>query len=650
MNFEKISDFNNWTKEDKDLFTVNVIKGLVIDGVSKANSGHPGGPMSLADFTYILYSEFLTIDPDNPNWQNRDRVVLSVGHTCMLIYSILYMCNYISLKDLKEFRQLGSLTPGHPEIETPGIDANTGPLGQGVGMGIGMALAERVSAEKNQSNRFTYILAGDGDLQEPIALGSSSLAGHWKLSNLIMFYDKNDIQIAGKTSRVDSTDYAKLYESMGWHVQEIDGHNHSEIRKSIKNAQSSKLPSIIIGKTTIAKGSYSLENNPKSHGAPFSEEEIKLTKNKLGLPQDSFFCNEDILNHFQRNFNSLKDRVKALDKTFKNISHNYKEMINSLSVPEFGSEAMATRQAFGISLDEFAAKFPNLIGGSADLDGSNCTTNFVQNYGDFSSENLEGRNIAFGVREFPMGAIMNGIALYGNHFPFGGTFLVFSDYVRSAIRLSAIQNLHVLYEFTHDSIFVGEDGPTHQPVEHTMSLRNIPNLLVFRPADSIETYYSFKTIMENASNPSALLLTRQKLPKLNLDQNYIEQGVKHGAYIIHKEDNPDAVLFASGSEVHLAIEVCKDLNYKVQIINVPCWELFDRQTKSYIDSIMTKKCDKRISIEAGITAGWEKFTGLNGLNIGIDNFGVSAPGIDVANHLGFVKNKIKSKIKAYLDD
>jgi transketolase len=245
---------------------------------------------------------------------------------------------------------------------------------------------------------------------------------------------------------------------------------------------------------------------------------------------------------------------------------------------------------------------------------------------------------------------MNGIALYGNHFPFGGTFLVFSDYVRSAIRLSAIQNLHVLYEFTHDSIFVGEDGPTHQPVEHTMSLRNIPNLLVFRPADSLETYYSFKTIMENASNPSALLLTRQKLPKLNLDQNYIEQGVKHGAYIIRKEDNPDAVLFASGSEVHLAIEICKDLNHKVQIINVPCWELFDRQEKSYIDSIMTKKCNKRISIEAGITAGWEKFTGLNGLNIGIDNFGVSAPGIDVANHLGFVKNKIKSKIKAYLDD
>ena len=517
-------------------------------------------------------------------------------------------------------------------------------------MGIGMAMAEKASAGKNKSNRFTYVLAGDGDLQEPIALGSSTLAGHWKLSNLIMFYDKNDIQIAGKTSRVDSTDYAKLYESMGWHVQEIDGHNHNEIRKAIKNAQSSKLPSIIIGTTTIAKGSFSLENNPKSHGAPFSEEEIMLTKNKLGLPQNSFFCNEDIINHFQRNFNTLKDKVKVLDQSFENISYDSKQMIKSLSIPEFGSQAMATRQAFGISLDEFAKKFPNLIGGSADLDGSNCTTNFVKNYGDFSAENPKGRNIAFGVREFPMGAIMNGIALYGNHFPFGGTFLVFSDYVRSAIRLSAIQNLHVLYEFTHDSIFVGEDGPTHQPVEHTMSLRNIPNLLVFRPADSFETYYCFKTIMENTNNPSALLLTRQKLPKLNLEQKYIEQGVRYGAYIVHKEDNPEAVLFSSGSEVHLAIEVCKELSHKIQIINVPCWELLDRQDKSYIDTIMMKECNKRISLEAGITSGWEKFTGLNGLNIGIDNFGASAPGIDVANHFGFVKDKIKSKIEDYLNE
>ena len=416
MNNNPITDFNKLNDKQKDLHTVNIIKGLVMDGVRNANSGHPGGPMSLADFTYILYSEFLTIDPKNPDWENRDRVVLSVGHTCMLIYSILYLCGYLKMDDLKNFRKLGSLTPGHPEIETPGVDANTGPLGQGVGMGVGMALAEKASSNSSLK-RFTYILAGDGDLQEPIALGASTLAGHWKLSNLIMFYDKNDIQIAGNTSRVDSTDYAKLYDAMGWHVQEIDGHNHDEIRLSLKNAQSSDKPSIIIGKTIIAKGSHSLEHSPKSHGSPFSEDEIKLTKEKLGIPKDSFFCNEDIIGHFQRNFDSLNDKIASIDNEFEKDNHNFSQMFESLSVPDFGDNLMATRQAFGLSLDEFAEKFPHIIGGSADLDGSNCTTNFASSYDDFSSSNPKGRNIAFGVREFPMGAIMNGIALYGNHFP-----------------------------------------------------------------------------------------------------------------------------------------------------------------------------------------------------------------------------------------
>ena len=649
MKKNSIIQFKNLNDEQRDLLTVNVIKGLVMDGVSNAKSGHPGGPMSLADFTYILYSEFLTIDPENPDWQNRDRVVLSVGHTCMLIYSILYLCGYLKIEDLKSFRKLGSLTPGHPEIETPGIDANTGPLGQGVGMGIGMALAEKASSN-SASKRYTYILAGDGDLQEPIALGASTLAGHWQLSNLIMFYDKNDIQIAGKTSRVDSTDYGKLYESMGWHVQEIDGHNHNEIRLALENAQSNDKPSIIIGKTVIAKGSYSLENSHKSHGSPFNEEEIKLTKEKLGLLQESFFCNEEIISHFQRNFDSLNHKVVERDKEFESKSINLDQMLKSLSVPDFGSDIMATRQAFGISLDEFAKKFPHIVGGSADLDGSNCTTNFANTYDDFSASNPKGRNIAFGVREFPMGAIMNGIALYGNHFPFGGTFLVFSDYVRSAIRLSAIQNLHVMYEFTHDSIFVGEDGPTHQPVEHSMSLRNIPNLLVFRPADALETFYSFKSIMKNVNSPSAILLTRQKLPKLNIDEKAIEEGVNKGGYILKKEDNPDAVLYTTGSEVHLALDVCKSINKKIQIINIPCWELLERQNEEYISTIMNKSCSKRISLEAGITLGWQKFTGIDGLNIGINEFGASAPGKDVALHLGFVKEKIIKKIEDYLNE
>lgn len=645
---EKLN-FNSLSDEQKDLYTVNVIKGLVMDGVSKANSGHPGGPMSLADFTYILYSEFLSFDPENPDWENRDRVVLSVGHTCMLLYSIFFLCGFLTKEDLRKFRQLGSVTPGHPEIHTPGIDANTGPLGQGVGMGIGMALAEKASTNSDKK-RFTYILAGDGDLQEPIAIGASTLAGHWKLSNLIMFYDKNDIQIAGKTSRVDSTNYAKLFGAMDWYVQEIDGHNHQEIREALNNAQLNEKPSIIIGQTTIAKGSHSLENNPKAHGAPFSDNEIFETKDKLGLPQESFYCSEEIINHFQRNFKSLKENVIETNKSFKTELSDYHQMLKSLKVPDFGDDLMATRQAFGITLDEFANKFPNIIGGSADLDGSNCTTNFANTYDDFSATNPKGRNIAFGVREFPMGAIMNGIALYGKHIPFGGTFLVFSDYVRSAVRLSAIQKLQVLYEFTHDSIFVGEDGPTHQPVEHAMSLRNIPNLLVFRPSDSFETYCCFKEVIKNTESPSAMLLTRQKLPKLNLNQDYIEQGVSKGAYILKKQDNPEAILFTTGSEAHLALDICNSLDKKIQIINIPCWELFNKQDKNYISSIMLKDCKKRISLEAGITLGWEKFTGIDGLSIGINEFGESAPGNDVAKHLGFVKEKIISKIEDYLNE
>ena len=516
-------------------------------------------------------------------------------------------------------------------------------------MGIGMALAEKASSNSDQK-RFTYILAGDGDLQEPISLGASTLAGHWKLSNLIMFYDKNDIQIAGKTSRTDSTNYTKLFEAMKWHVQEIDGHNHQEIRDALKKAQTDLRPSIIIGKTTIAKGSYSLENNPKSHGAPFSDDEIFKTKNKLGLPQKSFYCSKEIIDHFRRNFNSLNDKVEKINEKFDTKLPKYSQILESIKLPNFEDEMMATRKAFGITLDEFANKFPNIIGGSADLDGSNCTTNFAATYGDFTSDNTNGRNVAFGVREFPMGAIMNGIALYGKHFPFGGTFLVFSDYVRSAIRLSAIQKLHVLYEFTHDSIFVGEDGPTHQPVEHTMSLRNIPNLLVFRPSDSFETYCCFKTIMKHTKSPSAILLTRQKLPKLDIDQEQIEEGVSKGAYILKKEENPDAIIFTSGSEAHLALDICNEISKKIQVVNIPCWELLDEQDKNYSSSIMLKECKKRISLEAGVTLGWEKFTGIDGLNIGVNEFGESAPGQDVAKHLGFVKEEIVSRIKDYLNE
>ena len=654
MNYKKIDTFSDWTKDEKDQFTVSVIKGLVIDGVRKANSGHPGGPMSLADFSYILYSEYLVFDTNNPDWQSRDRLVLSVGHTCMLLYVLLYLSDILTMDDLKEFRQLHSRTPGHPEIETPGVDANTGPLGQGVGMATGMALAEKMLSASSQKDRdnYTYVLVGDGDLQEPIALGAATLAGHWKLSQLVMFYDKNDIQIAGKTSRCDSTNYANLFKAMNWDVQEIDGHDHEAIRKAIESAQTSPLPSIIIGNTTIAKGSATLENKSQSHGAPFSPEEIIGTKQNLGLPDDeSFYCPVEVKKYFQRNFKSIQQLISDSDERKDSDIFDISSELKNIELVDFDpNEVIATRKAFGMSLDKFSSHIPTIVGGSADLDGSNCTTNFANTHGDFSSTNLKGRNIPFGVREFPMGAIMNGISLYGGLFPFGGTFLVFSDYVRSAIRLSAIQKLHVLYEFTHDSIFVGEDGPTHQPVEHIMSLRLIPNLLVFRPADAIETHFCFETIMENDKNPSAILLTRQKLPVSNLDKNIIKDGVKKGAYTILESHNPELVIFTSGSEAHLALSIAKEINNNIKIVNIPCWELFEKQSEDYKKSIITSNCKKRVSLEAGTTLGWEKFVGQHGLKIGIDDFGLSAPGADVVEQFDFTKEKIIVKITEYLNE
>ena len=649
MNYQSIDSFNDWKNEEQDLFTINIIKGLVMDGVRKANSGHPGGPMSLADFSYILYSEFLVFDSKNPDWQLRDRLVLSVGHTCMLLYTLLYLSDILNMEDLKSFRQINSRTPGHPEIETPGVDSNAGPLGQGVGMGIGMALAEKMLQDsiKNNRSQYTYILAGDGDVQEPIALGAASLAGHWQLSQLIMFYDKNDIQIAGETNRCDSTNYAQLFESMNWDVQEINGHNHGEIRDAITNAQQTSKPSIIIGNTTMAKGSHSMENKSEAHGAPFTPEEIVMTKKKLGLPEnEEFYCPDVVKKHFQRNFSK---KIEATNSSSKyNFDFNIDDALKKISDIEFNDEIIATRKAFGMTLDELAKHIPMIVGGSADLDGSNCTTNFANEYGDFSASNPKGRNIAFGVREFPMAAILNGISLYGGLIPFGGTFLVFSDYMRSAIRLSAIQKLHVIYEFTHDSIFVGEDGPTHQPVEHIMSLRSIPDLMVFRPADAVETQFCFETILENNTNPSTILLTRQKLPLTKLDKNIIKDGVKKGAYIVVNHDNPDAIVFTTGSELSLTLSAVESLNQNIKVVNMPCWEIFDQQSDHYKDEILTHNCKKRISIEAGTVLGWEKFVGKDGLKIGINEFGFSAPGKDVAEKLNFTKDVITKKIEDYL--
>ncbi|SVA71517.1 uncharacterized protein METZ01_LOCUS124371, partial [marine metagenome] len=459
-NFKDISSFSEWAGDDKDQFALAVVKGLIMDTVRNADSGHTGGPMSSADFAYILFAEYLNFDPKNSEWFKRDRFVLSAGHESALLYVLLTLIGWLNIDDLRRFRQLHSKTPGHPEVELNGVEATTGPLGQGVGMGIGMAVAEsKLSAmfthhiEKADDliGHFNYILASDGDLQEPVSMGAAALAGHWGLSRVIIFYDSNKAQISGNTQRSDSADYGTIFEGYGWHVQRIKGHDHKQIRSAIEKAQVVNRPSIIIGETTMAYGTAEMEGDHETHGAPLPQEEIDATKQKLGLPNEKFYLPAEVINYFQHRFDLLRNKVKALDKNVETARLNkdvdklwrlcIADELPELELPEFEkSTVLATRKAFGATLDFFATQLPNLIGGSADLEPSNYTGNFAANYGDFLKDNRSGRNLAFGVREFPMAAIMNGIALHGGLIPFGGTFLVFADYERPALRLAAIQH------------------------------------------------------------------------------------------------------------------------------------------------------------------------------------------------------------------
>jgi len=668
--YKEIEKFGEWSDEDKDQFTVNIIKSLVMDGVRNANSGHTGGAMSSADFTYILFSEYLNINPNDSNCFNRDRFVLSAGHESMLLYSLLHMTGWVKLIDLKNFRQLDSKTPGHPEEKLPGVEATTGPLGQGVGMSVGMALAESYLSDyfgnisKNANdiiNHFTYVLAGDGDLQEPVSLGAAALAGHWNLHKLIMYYDSNSAQISGQTSRSDSTDVAALFEGFGWHVQSINGHDHDEIREAIQKAQLIERPSIIIGKTIIAEGLANMEGDHNTHGVPLPEEEITATKEKFGLPDKQFYVPKEAVEHFKKRFEylqkSCEEWQRKLDKlnNGKNFSDEWKRIVknkfNELELPEFEKgETLATRKAFGITLEKFAEQLPQLVGGSADLEPSNYTGGFAKIYEDFTSENRTGRNLAFGVREFPMAVIMNGMALHGGVIPFGGTFLVFSDYARPALRLAAIQNIRAIHEFSHDSFYVGEDGPTHQPVEHIMALRTIPNYNVFRPADPKETAICFKLAIESKDTPSALLLTRQSVPVINLSYKRIEEGVRRGAYIIKdSKESPDIVLIATGSEVSLSMDIANEMSDKnIRVVSMPSWELFDEQNSRYKESLIPSRGCLKVSLEAGITQGWERYVGPSGLMIGLDTFGLSAPYKDLAERFGFTAEKIIKKINKHL--
>ncbi|HIA84773.1 MAG TPA: transketolase, partial [Candidatus Marinimicrobia bacterium] len=648
-----------------------VTKGLVMDMVRKANSGHSGGPMSSADFAHILFTEYLNFNPNDPEWFNRDRFVLSAGHESALLYAMLIQIGWLDMKDIQSFRQLHSRTPGHPEVEIPGVEATTGPLGQGFGMAVGMATAESILRGQFTElvdnadalvGHYTYVLASDGDFQEPVTLGAGSMAGHWGLSRLIVYYDSNNAQISGKVDRSDSTNYALVFEGFGWHVQEIDGHNHDQIREAIEKAQVVDRPSLIIGTTLMAQGSATMEGDHETHGAPLPQEEIDATKEELGLPEEKFYLPKVVVDYFQSRFAELRELVSKWDEDLKAANENadfealwkiaINEILPEISYPEFElGSSLATRKAFGATLDKFAEQVPSIIGGSADLEPSNYTGNFAKKYGDFSRENRTGRNLAFGVREFPMAAALNGMALHGGVIPFGGTFLVFADYERPALRLAAIQHCGVIHEFTHDSFYVGEDGPTHQPIEHVMALRAIPNFNVFRPADAKETAVCFRLAMDQKETPNALLLTRQDVQILELKMDSIVDGVSKGAYAVMDHENPELVFLATGSEVSLAIEVAKSMNDKrIRIVSMPCWEIFEGQSDEYKISLIPDRGAMKISMEAGITHGWEKYIGPNGLSIGINHFGASAPGKNLAQEFGFTAEQVEVKIRDHLKE
>ncbi len=655
---------------------VNTLRTLSIDAVQAANSGHPGMPMGMADAAYVLWAKFLKHNPKNPVWANRDRFILSAGHGSMLLYSLLHLTGYeLSLDEIKNFRQLGSITPGHPEYGmTPGVETTTGPLGQGFGTGVGMAMAEAYLAQTFNKDdhkivdHFTYAIVSDGDLMEGISHESASLAGHLKLNKLIYLYDSNKISIDGSTDLAFTDDTVKRFEAYGWDVQTIDGHNHDEIEKAILAAQKTDTPSLIECKTKIGFGSPNKEGTADSHGAPLGEEEIRLTKETLGMdPDQKFHIDEDVLKEFRRAVekgdqleSEWSERLNEYEKVYPVDGVGFKNHISRalpedwdeiLPVFETDEKGMATRKASGLVINALADHVFNMVGGSADLTGSNKTD--MDDKGIFQPGNYGGRNIHYGVREHAMGAAMNGMALHGGVIPFGGTFLVFSDYNKPAIRIAGLSKIPSIFVFTHDSIGLGEDGPTHQPIEHLASLRATPNVNVIRPADANETAYAWKSAIQKDNGPSLLVLTRQNLPTVDRNKYASASNAEKGAYILKKEagDLPDLILMASGSEVQLALDAAEKLEAEgqsVRVVSMPCWELFEEQPKEYRDEVFPKEVIKRISIEAGATFGWHKWVGTEGIAMGIDRYGESAPFEQVYEHLGLTVEKIVENANSLL--
>ena len=651
----------------------NTIRGLSVDGVAAANSGHPGMPLGMADVCAVLWSEHMNFNPKNPKWLNRDRFILSAGHGSMLIYSLLHLYGYdLSMDDLKAFRQWGSKTPGHPEnFITAGVETTTGPLGQGVANAVGFALAEAsLAARYNREgseiiDHYTYVVAGDGCLQEGISHEACSFAGHNKLGKLIMLYDSNNITIDGPTHISFTEDTRKRFEAYGWQVLEIDGHDYDQINAAIAEAKKEKSkPSIIICKTIIGFGSPNRAGTSKAHGEPFPAEEIELMKEKLGLPKDkSFFVPDEISDlraKTQEKGQNLENKWNELWENYKNKNQEAaKELENSikgeiskeaLDIPQFGSEkAIATRSASGTVLNHIAKYIPQLMGGSADLTPSNNTLPAGEE--SFSPENPKGRYIRYGVREHGMAAIMNGMALHGGVLPYSGTFFVFSDYMRPAMRMSALMEQQVVYVLTHDSIGLGEDGPTHQPEAHLWAYRMIPNMTVIRPMDANETAEAWKSALKNKKGPTCLVLTRQNLPvydRAGLGWAKSEEAQK-GGYVLCEDKDFEAIIIATGSEVELAVEAKAKLNeqgVKVRIVSMPSTNIFDEQPQEYKKSVLPKNILKRVAVEAGVTLGWYKYVGLEGRVIGLDRFGASAPYKTLYKEFGITTDAIVEAVNS----
>ncbi|MBV7505607.1 transketolase [Bacillus sp. sid0103] len=657
---------------------VNTIRTLAIDAIEKAKSGHPGMPMGMAPAGHVLFSKIMNHNPENPSWFNRDRFVLSAGHGSMLLYSLLHLSGYdVSLEDLKQFRQWGSKTPGHPEFgHTAGVDATTGPLGQGVAMGVGMAMAEaHLSSVYNRDNfplidHYTYAICGDGDLMEGVSAEAASLAGHLQLGKLILIYDSNNITLDGEADLSFSENVAVRFEAYGWQVLRVEEENNlTAIEEALVEAKKElNKPTLIEIKTTLGYGSPNKGGkggHQGTHGSPLGAEEVKLTKEFFGWPQEDFFIPKEVKEYWQEVKNHGIQANQLWDVLFTQYKVEHPELSERLEreirgelpedwdqeVPVYEKGAsLSTRVASGQVLNALAKKIPNLIGGSADLESSTMT--HLNELGRFSASNYEGRNVYFGVREFAMGAIVNGMALHEGVKPFGSTFFVFSDYLRPAIRLSALMNLPVVYVFTHDSIFVGEDGPTHEPIEQLSALRGIPNVTVLRPADANETAAAWRYAIENKNGPVALVLTRQNLT-VNIDFATANEKVVKGAYIADdtKNEAPVVQLIATGSELTLALNVKAGLvkeGIKARVISMPSWELFDKQSKDYQGSILRNDIKVNVAIELGSPQGWAQYVGREGLVIGIRTFGASAPGERISKEYGFTPESIIKKIKDIL--